>query len=359
MPGPKRVVGSRLARRQFLSLAALAPLRPRAGQAAYVDAPEPLPRDVILLTAGPGTGAPARWGAVLAPALARALAGTGAALRSTVAGGADGVTAANQFAADAMPDGGTALLAPGDAALSWLAGDPRARFDILDWVPVLAALAPSVVAGRMPRKAAGGQALRVAVAAPGGPDFMALLALDLLGIPAEPVYGLTDEASRLAALAEGGIDVLLLRGPHVPARLDAVTAAGGQGLFAAGDLTPTAAGAAGPLPPLPSFDALYAARRATAPQALLASWRAAAAAAEVEAALVLPQLTPASLVALWRRAGSEAEGSPELRAASRALAIRPVPAAEAGIRTAAMAADADSQLALRQWLATRLNYRPA
>ena len=45
-------------------------------------------------------------------------------------GSADGVTGANQFEARGAPDGQTVLLVPGQAAVAWMVGDPRAQFDV-------------------------------------------------------------------------------------------------------------------------------------------------------------------------------------------------------------------------------------
>ncbi len=88
-------------------------------------------------------------GRVAAPGLGRALP-PGTAVRKDVVGGVDGVTAANQFEARTVPDGGTALLLPGSAAMAWLVGDPRARFDAGHWVPALAGVTPGLVVSRVP-----------------------------------------------------------------------------------------------------------------------------------------------------------------------------------------------------------------
>ena len=41
----------------------------------------------------------------------------------------------------------TVLLAPGEAALAWMVGDPRAQFDVGHWVPVMAGTASAIVVG--------------------------------------------------------------------------------------------------------------------------------------------------------------------------------------------------------------------
>ena len=110
-------------------------------------------------------------------------------------------------------------------------------------------------------------------------------------------------------------------------------------------------------PDTPALSELMAVRPAT--PGMRNAWRATAAASELDMALVLPQLTPASMVALWRRACAQAIGSSPVQEQASALGVRPqgVPAATAS--TTAVLADATAQLELRNWLATRLNYRPA
>ncbi len=94
----------------------------------------PFADGATLLVAGPESGATDRWAALLGPALGRGLP-PGTQVHTEAVGGPDGVTGANQFEARTTPDGTTALLLPGSAALAWLVGDPRARFDAAHWMP--------------------------------------------------------------------------------------------------------------------------------------------------------------------------------------------------------------------------------
>jgi hypothetical protein len=138
----------------------------------------------------------------MAPALGRALQ-QGAALPRQNVGGPDGVTGANQFDAHANPDGSTALLVPGQAALSWLCGDTRVKFDAGRWVPVWAGSTSAALATRV--KLVPGQTVRVAVGNLIGPELAGLLALDLLGIDAVPVrIDGAGPSPRLAGLRQAG-----------------------------------------------------------------------------------------------------------------------------------------------------------
>ena len=305
-----------------------------------------------LLVAGPAGGRLERWATQLAAALAPGLP-AGTRLHPTPVGGEDGVTGANQFTTRATPDGNTMLLVPGDAALAWLVGDPRARFDAAKWLGVIAGIAPAVVCGRAATWKPG-EPIRVGMAGPVGPDLAALLGLELAGLPTTPVFGVLDQGTAAQALASRAADAVLLRGAAVAANLGALAQVGVIPLFTLG-----AIGGEGRdtlLPEIPSLLEYVTARGTAAAPDLLAAWRGTAAAAQTEYALVLPQLTPAALVALWRQAGNQAATSPALHDESGRTRTVAAPLAQS--LTQALAPDVPAITALRAWLASRLNWRP-
>ena len=113
-------------------------------------------------------------------------------------------------------------------------------------------------------------------------------------------------------------------------------------------------------PAVPNFAELYAARIGNNPRdPLCSAWSAAAAAAQLEFGLVLPQLTPAAMVALWRRAGVDAVASLGVQATAATVDVRPLGGPAATANTAALAASAPALQALRGWLAGRFDWRPA
>ncbi|WP_216850847.1 hypothetical protein [Acidisphaera sp. L21] len=328
------------------------------GMAAYAAAATaPFADGVTLIVAGPGGGPVDSWAEWLAPSLGKALP-PGTQLRKDLVGGIDGVTGANQFEARTVPDGGTALLLPGSAAMAWLVGDPRARFDVGHWVPALAGITPGLVVSRLSlAQVMAGASVRIAASGPSGQELPALLALDLLGVKWTPVFGLTDAAAS-AALADGEADAVCLHGRRVAEMAQLLASTGVRPLFSFGSVDDTGRRVRDPaFPDTPALSELMAVRPAT--PGMRNAWRATAAASELDMALVLPQLTPASMVALWRRACAQAIGSSPVQEQASALGVRPqgVPAATAS--TTAVLADATAQLELRNWLATRLNYRPA
>jgi hypothetical protein len=316
----------------------------------------PFPDGATLLVAGPKGGTVDTWAEWLAPAIGHALP-PGTTVRKDITGGADGVTGANQFEALTVPDGSTALLLPGSAAMAWLVGDPRARFDAAHWVPALAGVTPGVVVSRISAaQVLGGAPLRIAASTPGGPELPALLALHLMGARWRPVFGL-NHATAQDALARGAVDAVCLHGRNVVATTQAFAAGGAPPIFTFGVVDED-----GHRQRDPAFanlpDASELLMRGAPGGPLYNAWRATAAAAQLEMALVLPQLTPASMVALWRWACTQAAGSDVLQAQASSVGVRPLSTPAATASTAAVAANATALLELRHWLATRLDYHP-
>jgi hypothetical protein len=225
---------------------------------------------------------------------------------------------------------------------------------------VLAGASSGIVVGRPSVLSPDGRA-RVAAAAPATPDLVALLGLQLLGANMEPVLGLSTPVARQAAFAQGAVDALLLHGLRVPEQVAALAALGAQPLFALsalddnGRVVRDAA-----FPTVPHFTELYAARTGdTRRGPLFDAWSAAAAAVRLEFGLVLPQLTPAAMVALWRRAGTDAVGMLGVQTMAQAANVRPLAGPVAATNTAVLATNAFALSELRNWLSSRLNWRPA
>ena len=259
------------------------PPGPLPGGSAPALPPRPFPHGTAsMLIGGPAQGTLHRWAARLSPALGEALP-PGTELDLTCIGGLDGVTAANQFGARAVPDGQTLLFAPGGAALAWLVGDLRAKFDVGAWVTVLAAATPAVLVGRFGTKELrDGRKLRIAVNGHAGPDLAGLLALDLLGGLPRPVQGLSPDGTR-AALAAGTLDAALLVGELVPERTAALVRLGLRPVATFGTVDATGRPIRDPaFPDLPQVAELFAEVHGRAPSGpLYDAWRASAAAAQL------------------------------------------------------------------------------
>jgi hypothetical protein len=320
----------------------------------------PLAGGATLLVAGPDGGEVDRWARTLLPFLARALP-PGAAVRKIVSGAADGVTGANRFDVRTVPDGTTLLIAPGTAALAWLNGDPRVHFDVAHWVPVLAGTSPGIVAGRVQLGSLQpGAPLRIAAISPGGADMAALLALELLGFEPVAVFGLETADAGLDAFRQQAVDLVFLHGERVPAQVAAARALGAVPLFSLGTLDATGARIREPqFPDLPHLVEVCASLRGAPPAGpLYAAWRAAAAAAQADFGVLLPQLSPATLIALWRRTAVQAVATPELQSAAGKEGVTLIAGPLAAAGTAAIAVDANTLIELRRWLQRRFNWHP-
>ncbi len=351
----------RTGRRSLLAMLTVLPATLRAGHSAAAPAaniPAPFAESPRLFVAGPSDGTLNRWADALLPTLEQSLP-SDAPIHRLEIGSADGVTGANQFEARGAPDGLTAMLAPGQAAVAWMVGDPRAQFDVAHWVPVMAGTCAGVVVGR-PTVLANGRA-RVAAAGPANADLAALLGVHLLGAKMEPVFGLAEPGAAQSAFSQGAVDAVLVRGHGVPEQLGALVAAGAQPLFTLGVRDDAGRVGRDPAyPAVPHFAELYTARIGGMPSGLLCiAWSAVAAAAQLEFGLVLPQLTPASMVALWRRAGVDAVASLVVQATAATVDVRPLGGPAATANTAALAASAPALQELRRWLTSRFGWRPA
>jgi len=287
-----------------------------------------VPDRAMLLVPGPEEGRLAQLGRALAGVLSRGL-GSAAVLHVQAVGAADGVTAANRFAAATPADGQGLLLLPGAAGQALLIGDGRARFEPRHWPALCGAAQPALLAGTRRLDAPG--PLRLALPSPAAPEAAVLLALDLLGRPAQPVFG----ANPQALLAAGAADARVIAGPGLDL-------AGLRPLLALGS-------AALPDPALAELPTLAQLLPDSARPDLMAAVEAASLAMRTEAVLVLPPLTSADLVALWRAA---AERWPE-------TGPRRFGPAEATPLLAGLCPDAQVAVAYREWLLRRFNWRPA
>ncbi len=339
-----------LSRRVLMRSAAASlalPVLARAGHARAEIGPD----GVALLVGGPAGGALDHWASLLAPPIGHALPGD-RGLRRVPTGGLDGVTAANQFEAQAVPDGDTACLLPGAAPLAWLIGDPRVHFDPRGWLPMLAVIAPSVIALRLSATKAPVSRPRLAISGTNSPDLAALIALTMLGLDPRPVWlpgggvGQPDDAAE-AALVAGRVDALLLRGRNLTARLAALPA--GVRPFCA--LSAEVAPARGKDPA--DFVELHQELRGTEPSgALYDALRATTAAGRLEAGLVLPALTPAARAAQWHQASADVAASLAMQQVAMDAGVQLAGPQQAAGLLATIAVHAEARVALRGFIGT-------
>jgi hypothetical protein len=281
-----------------------------------------------ILVPGPEDGSCARWANRASAALARGLHRPGT-LRLSYLGGPDGVTAANRFATLDGAEGPRFLALPGWTCHVRLTGATRARFEPGSWLPLLVTWQGAVLAGRGPLPSRNGAPLRVAIPAPDAPEAAALAALDLLGLPAQPVPGQPE-----TAFASGEADALIVVGADPLARAQALGAVPWYQLNPVeGDVSET--------PILPG----------TSPAAR--GVLAAAAGLQMRASLVMPTLTPADTVAAWRRAALRWQEEERAQSTEGQALI----SAAAASAFALLVPPPDVTLAYRSWLDQRLGWR--
>jgi hypothetical protein len=203
--------------------------------------------------------------------------------------------------------------------------------------------------------------VRIATAHPAGHDLPAVLGIELLGNRAQLVPAAVGTGTIEAAFARNAVDAVLLRGHKVPAQVEALAAPGVAPIFALGIHNDDGALVRDPeFPATPTLLELYVKRRGAALNGpIRQAWLAAAAASQLEFGLVLPQLTPAAMVAMWRRAGTDAAGTLDVQSAAMALSVRVLAGPAATASTTPVAAGEPALLALRKWLLSRFNWRPA
>jgi hypothetical protein len=343
-------------KRRHLLLGLAASATPFARRSARADAG---PAALSLLVAGPDGGQTSRWGDACALAMSPCFAGAPAIIAQPL-GGLDGVTGANRLDALVVPDGKTAAILPGAALIAWLAGDARVHFDPTRWEPVTAGLNSAVLVVRLggrPANIASLRAiapLRIAADSPQSNDLAALIALQRMGVKTAPVFALRDREARINAFASGAVDAVFLSGEGVPEDIAPLAANGGAPLFCFGTAASTSAATPDPIfPGLPS--ALIFSEIAASP--LDAVCHAAAAAALMDFAIVLPKLTDPGAVAQWRQAAAGAIAAPALAAAASASAVTLCPSAPATAQFAAFNLAPAEQQGLQAFLTTHFGWQ--
>lgn len=268
-------------------------------------------------------------------------------------GGADGVTATNQFEARSEPDGTTILLTSGAAAMAWVMGDPRVQFDVGHWMPVATLLSGGVVvSGSAARKRGSGWRL----ASRESRDMMAPARLGLYLLNCTVSAHLqTDDP--LTALVSGEADAALLFGAGRGREMARAVENGARAEFSFGVLDSSGHLIRDPvLPEIPHLLEQVRGMPASSERDILArGWQSLAACLRLEAAALLPWLTPPGLVAWWRDAVTElsqqAVQDPGGAAESDARVTPWRTQPDQGFGIEALTLDNEAVLALRQWQA--------
>ena len=326
-----------------------------------IAAPPADANDLTILAGGPPGGRIDRWSRATAQALIGGFAAH-TAIRVETVGGLDGVSAANRSQNLVVPNGRTATMLPGTAAIAFLTNDPRVHFQPDDFVPVLGGLNPLVlvVRGGLQRLSSS-TPLRFAAASPESGDLAGLLGLARLGVPVAPVFGLNGTGAKSRAFADKQADALLLFGEGVAEDVAPLTAEGGIAICTLGLSGPDASAnridAIAPFNHLPSLDALVAARGGSAlSKPLDQAYRALVCVGAIDFMLLLPHLTAPTSIALWRYASAQAIKQPVMQEAASASDVKLIAGINAAAAVAPLATGADALLALNRYLATQYGW---
>lgn len=154
------------------------------------------------------------WARFNAPFLSKYLPGNPNVVVKNVPGGGS-ITGANQFAANAKPDGLSVLGTSGSTQFPYLLGDPRVRYDYKDWQVVMAAPTGGVayISSKLGVKSVKdlgklrGQRLVYGSQGATSLDLVPLLGFRLLGLEVQHVFGMKSRGEGRLAFERGEANI--------------------------------------------------------------------------------------------------------------------------------------------------------
>lgn len=311
------------------------------------------------------------WARFYAPMLSQNLPGKPVVVVKNIPGGGS-TKGANQFQRRAKKNGLNVLGTSGSTQFPYLLGDKRVKYEYKDWTPVLATPTGGVfyVSDKLGIKSAEdlvklrGQKLKYGSQGATSLDLVPLLALDLLDIPVDAVFGMKGRGAGRLAFERGEVNVdyqtssaflkkvtpLVEEGRAVPIMTWGVLSENGEL-----DRDPT-------FPDLPHFAEVYEMIHGKKPEGSAFNvWRAFFVAGfAAQKGIFLPKGTPDDVVEAWREAVAKTVESEEFKTRSaKVLGLYPQAVYDdaVGAFDAAMSiTDADREW-VRQWLTDKYNVR--
>lgn len=209
----RQTLGTRLKRAAGLGLlcAGLSPLvLPATATAADTDVPDTI-KWTIPFGVGGGTDV---WARFFAPWFSDYLPGKPTIMIDNVPGGGS-INGANLFAVRAKPDGSQWLGTSASTQYPAMLGDPRVRYDYADWKPILATPTGGVVyaSPKMGKDADSAlqallkQPVKLAAQSPTGVELPVLIALEMLGVDIDPVFGMRSRGEGRLAFERGEANI--------------------------------------------------------------------------------------------------------------------------------------------------------
>lgn len=154
------------------------------------------------------------WARFFAPWFSDYLPGEPTIMINNVPGGGS-INGANLFAVRARSDGSELLGTSASTQYPAMLGDPRVRYDYADWKPILATPTGGVVyaspeLGEDADSALNAlleQPVKLAAQTPTGVELPVLIALDMLGVDVDPVFGMRSRGEGRLAFERGEADI--------------------------------------------------------------------------------------------------------------------------------------------------------
>lgn len=277
---------------------------------------------VVPFSTGGGTDV---WARFLAPFLSKYLPGNPTVVIRNITGGGS-ITGANQFAATAKPDGLTLLGTSGSTQFPYLLGDSRVRYDYKNWEVIMAGPTGGVVyiSSKFGLKSVQdlpklkGQKLVFASQGATSLDLVPMLALKMLGLDVQFVFGMKGGGEKRLAFERGEASIdFQTTSAYIKNVLPMVESGKAVPLFSWGVLDSKGNLARDPaFPDLPHFAEAYQIATGKPPSGN--EWEATRAfliaGIPANKTLVVPKGTPLDVVATLRKAFRDMRNDPDYKA---------------------------------------------
>lgn len=265
------------------------------------------------------------WARFLAPYLSKYLPGNPNVVIRNVTGGGS-ITGANQYAADAKPDGLTILGTSGSTQFPYLLGDPRVRYDYKKWEVIIGGPTGGVayinpkfgVTSIRDLAKLRGQKLVYASQGATSLDLVPLLSFRMLGLDVQHVFGMQSRGAGRLAFERGEATIdYQTSSAYIKNSLPLVQAGKAVPLFSWGVIDGNGQLQRDPaFPDLPHFAEAYQIVTGKAPSGI--EWEAVRAflisGFPANKLLVVPKETPRATVETLRQAFRDMRNDPEYKA---------------------------------------------
>ena len=298
--------------RTYLSVSSLAVAAFIAPSAWAVDFSGERIELVVPYGAGGGTGLYARF---LAPLLEEKLPGNPTIIINNIEG-AGAIAGSNHFQQNAEPDGLSLIAIAASVTANYVFRDERVQYKLDEWIPILSSPAGTVVYANTSLGIDGPEdigelrdkQLTMGAGTPSGGEMRALLALDMLGLDVQTVFGL-DRGDARPAFERGEFNINFDSAQAYPTQVEPLVESGvAVPLFSLGIANAQGEIVRDPIvPDLPTFVEVYREIHGEEPsgpadEAWLAIFNLNVMASK---ALALPAGTPDDIVETYRQAMQE------------------------------------------------------